>query len=85
MFRSLMRFLNSLKIPVIAVLRDSQNYIRAAESGVGLHEMKGARFRVDQAHWTSLDRLDRTRRGARWRDALGGTGNRGQRLRRPGR
>ena len=53
-FRSLMRFLNSLKIPVIAVLRDSQNYIRSAESGVGLHEMKGARFRVDQAHWTSL-------------------------------
>jgi len=53
-FRSLMRFLNSLKIPVIAVLRDSQNYIRSAESGVGLHEMKGSRFRVDQAHWTSL-------------------------------
>lgn len=53
-FRSLMRFLDSLKIPVIAVLRDSQNYIRAAESGVGLHEMKGARYRVDQAHWTSL-------------------------------
>ena len=53
-FRSLMRFLDSLKIPVIAVLRDSQNYIRAAESGVGLHEMKGSRFRVDQAHWTSL-------------------------------
>jgi hypothetical protein len=21
---------------------------------VGLHEMKGSRFRVDQAHWTSL-------------------------------
>ena len=53
-FRSLMRFLNSLKIPIIAVLRDSQNYIRSAESGVGLHEMKGSRFRVDQAHWTSL-------------------------------
>lgn len=53
-FRSLMRFLDSLKIPVIAVLRDSQNYIRSAESGVGLHEMKGARFRVDQEHWVSL-------------------------------
>jgi chromosome partitioning protein len=60
-FRSLMRFLNSLKIPVIAVLRDSQNYIRSAESGVGVHEMKGARFRVDQAHWTSL--LDWVERG----------------------
>jgi chromosome partitioning protein len=28
---SLMRFLDALKIPVIAVLRDSQNYIRAAD------------------------------------------------------
>lgn len=53
-FHSLMRFLDSLKIPVIAVLRDSQNYIRAAESGVGLHEMKGPRFRADQANWGSL-------------------------------
>ena len=53
-FRSLMRFLDSLSIPVIAVLRDSQNYIRSAESGVGVHEMKGSRFRVDQAHWIPL-------------------------------
>ena len=54
MFRSLMRFLDSLKIPVVAVLPDSQHYIRAASTGIGLHEMNGARFRVDQAHWTSL-------------------------------
>jgi chromosome partitioning protein len=54
MFKSLMRFLDSLKIPVVAVLRDSQVYIKAAESGVGLHEMKGARLRVDQGHWTPL-------------------------------
>lgn len=53
-FHSLMRFLDSLKIPVVAVLRDSQHYIRAAESGIGLHEMKGSRFRADQANWKSL-------------------------------
>ena len=53
-FRSLMRFLEALKIPVVAVLRDSQNYIRAAETGLGLHEMKGARFRIDKAHWVTL-------------------------------
>jgi len=53
-FRSLMRFLQALKIPVVAVLRDSQNYIRAAETGLGLHEMSGARSRIDQAHWVSL-------------------------------
>lgn len=53
-FRSLMRFLEALKIPIIAVLRDSQHYVKAAESGLGLHEMTGSRVRVDQAHWQSL-------------------------------
>jgi chromosome partitioning protein len=54
MFKSLMRFLDSLKIPFVAVLRDSQAYIKAAETGVGLHEMKGVRLRVDQEHWATL-------------------------------
>ncbi len=40
MFQSLMRFLEKLEIPVIATIRDSQNYVRAAEQGVGIHEMK---------------------------------------------
>ena len=35
-YQSLMRFLETLRIPVIATLRDSQNYVRAAEQGVGL-------------------------------------------------
>ena len=39
-FQSLMRFLETLRIPVVATLRDSQNYVRAAEQGVGIHEMK---------------------------------------------
>ena len=34
-FQSLMRFLETLRIPVIATLRDSQNYVRAAEQGWG--------------------------------------------------
>src|SRR3981189_2847246 len=39
-YQSLMRFLETLRIPVIATLRDSQNYVRASELGLGLHEMK---------------------------------------------
>jgi chromosome partitioning protein len=39
-FKKLMRFLDSLGIPIIAVLRDTQNYIRAAERGLGMHEMR---------------------------------------------
>ena len=43
----LMRFLDSLAIPIIAVLRDSQNFVYAAETGVGLHEMQPSRVRQD--------------------------------------
>jgi len=39
-FNKLMRFLDSLGIPIIAVLRDSQNFVRAAEKGLGMHEMR---------------------------------------------
>ena len=39
-FKRLMRFLDSLGIPIIAVLRDSQNYVRAAEKGLGIHEVR---------------------------------------------
>jgi chromosome partitioning protein len=46
-FGRLMRFLDSLGIPIIAVLRDSQNFVHAAESGCGLHDMQPSRARVD--------------------------------------
>ena len=55
MFRSLMRFLDALDIPVVAVLRDSQNYIRASESGQGLHEMRPASLvKADLVQWEHL-------------------------------
>ena len=37
--KQLMRFLTSLKIPMITGLRDSQNYVRAAGEGIGVYEM----------------------------------------------
>jgi len=43
----LMRFLDSLGIPIIAVLRDSQNYVHAAEFGIGICEMPPHRVRQD--------------------------------------
>ena len=43
----LMRFLDSLGIPIIAVLRDSQNFVYAAEQGIGVHEMQPSRVRQD--------------------------------------
>jgi chromosome partitioning protein len=53
-YQSLMRFLGTLRIPVIATLRDSQNYVRAAEMGVGLHEMKRHLVEQDLADWEPL-------------------------------
>jgi chromosome partitioning protein len=53
-YQSLMRFLDTLRIPVVATLRDSQNYVRAAEQGVGLHEMKRHLVAQDLADWEPL-------------------------------
>ena len=53
-YQSLMRFLETLRIPVIATLRDSQNYVRAAEQGVGLHEMKRHVVAQDLDDWEPL-------------------------------
>ena len=46
-FSRLMRFLDSLGIPIIAVLRDTQNFVRSAEKGIGIHEMPPSRVRPD--------------------------------------
>jgi chromosome partitioning protein len=53
-YKALMRFLETLNIPVVATLRDSQNYIRAAESGLGLFEMKPTQVREDMEQWLPL-------------------------------
>src|SRR3954463_7724118 len=54
MFQALMRFLEKLDIPIIATVRDSQNYVRAAEQGVGIHEMKAYTVKEDLAQWEGL-------------------------------
>lgn len=43
----LMRFLDSLGIPVIAVMRDSQNFVHAAEEGIGICEMQPHKIKKD--------------------------------------
>ena len=59
-FAKLMRFLDSLGIPIIAVLRDSQNFVHAAEQGVGLCEMQPSRVKID---------LEEMQKIIRWLDA----------------
>jgi chromosome partitioning protein len=57
----LMRFLTSLKIPIIAVLRDSQNYVHAADLGMGIYEMPQHRVKQD------IEQMDRI---VDWLDGL---------------
>ena len=46
-FEKLMHFLDTLGIPIIAVLRDSQNFIHAAEKGIGICELPPHKVRKD--------------------------------------
>ena len=59
-FASLMRFLDSLGIPIIAVLRDTQNFVRSAEQGIGVCEMQPSRVRPD---------IEQIEKIANWLDA----------------
>ncbi|HEU4625977.1 MAG TPA: ParA family protein [Steroidobacteraceae bacterium] len=53
-YQSLIRFLQTLGIPIITTIRDSQNYVRAAELGIGVHEMKSYIAREDVEQWVPL-------------------------------
>lgn len=53
-FQSLERFLDSLSIPVVARLRDTQNYLRATDDGLGIHELKGQNTYLDAQHWKQI-------------------------------
>ncbi|MCI0400497.1 MAG: AAA family ATPase [Gammaproteobacteria bacterium] len=53
-FEGLKRFLQSLRIPVIAELRDTQNYVRAAEQGIGVHELESRNSHQDKAPWAEM-------------------------------
>ena len=53
-YRQLMRFLESLSIKLIGVLRDSQNYTHAAAAGRCLHEMAASQVRKDMAQWSAI-------------------------------
>ena len=47
-------FLKSLKIPFIATLRDTQNYIRAADRGLSIFELPPSAAATDVEQWQPL-------------------------------
>jgi chromosome partitioning protein len=53
-YQQLRRFLSRLSITVVGLIRDSQNYARAAENGRCIHEMPPSRVRKDLAQWEAI-------------------------------
>ena len=61
-YHALEAFLHKLKIPFITHFRDTQNYIRAAERGVGIFEMAPSSVRQDLEQWEPLTKWLRSKR-----------------------
>lgn len=53
-YSKLQRFLASLDIPFVTALRDTQNYVRAAEMGIGIHELDARTVHQDKRNWEPL-------------------------------
>lgn len=55
-YKHLMRFLDSLGVPIVAVLRDVQAYVRAAEQGQGICELTASEAGPELRQWRGLMR-----------------------------
>jgi chromosome partitioning protein len=53
-YEPLKLFLNSLKIPFVTSLADTDHYITAAETGVGIHEMDEHATHFEREQWAPL-------------------------------
>lgn len=55
-YKSLSVFLETHNLPFLSSLRATQNYVRAAEEGVGVQELNLKSAQLDVEHWHSLAR-----------------------------
>ncbi|MGA9852206.1 MAG: ParA family protein [Gammaproteobacteria bacterium] len=53
-YDKLQRFLQSLGIPFVTSFRDTQNYVRASEQGVSIHELEASTAQRDVQDWETL-------------------------------
>ena len=61
-FGELYDFIKSMKLPYVATLRDTQNYIHAEERGIGIFEMAPSRVYQDLEDWEPLTKWLRSKR-----------------------
>lgn len=53
-YGELREFAKMMRTPIVAALRNSQNYVNAAEVGLSIFEMPNQRFDHDRAQWRTL-------------------------------
>ncbi len=53
-YEKLQSFLRNLKIPIVATLRDTQNYLRASERGLGIFDMRHSLVQHDVDQWKPI-------------------------------
>ena len=53
-FRELEELLRRASFPFIARFRESQNYLRASERGIGIHDLANKHNRTDRQQWAPL-------------------------------
>jgi len=53
-YKVLERFLKKLDVPFVGSLRNSQNYVKAAEQGIGVFEMPLADVKQDMKEWRPI-------------------------------
>lgn len=64
-FGRLEEFFKSIKIPVITHLRDSQNYVRSAQTGLGVFDMAPSAVEREIEQWRPLLHWVEGKRGSR--------------------
>ena len=61
-FSELYEFIKATRLPYITTLRDTQNYIRAEERGIGIFEMAPSQVAQDLEAWELLTKWLRSKR-----------------------
>ena len=61
-FSALYDFIKAMKLPYVATLRDTQNYIHAEERGIGIFEMAPSQVYQDLEDWAPLTKWLRSKR-----------------------
>lgn len=58
-------FLRRLRVPILGQLRDSMNYVRAAENGLGIADMAPYATQIDRQQWAPILKWLRSKQSRR--------------------